>query len=304
MGTSASYNVGRTGYYQAALASADRLAAARAAVIARQQYLMREFLDGAARLEAAERAMANGDVQVASRIFMTVARARPVTAANQQARQRLDELADEGRRKLEQVGTRLTQAAQGLGTDQRLGINAPLPATWQQAVTAAFAEYEQVCEQYDGVPKLRGELRSHVAQQRQRPEFAAVLSEGQAAALMEVAQQHVRDDHACCAYWVYKEAAALVPAPSARQAALEVSRIEADPQLMAAARACRELQQCHQLYKRAESLAQAWPNRAVELLTEVLHRAPPESEVYRAADRRVREIAPAAADQESRRKHP
>ncbi len=274
------------------------MATARAAVMLRQQFLMKEMLDGAARLEAAEKAYAEGDIQVASRIFMTVARTRPATSVTDKARQRLTELADEAKQKLESVDEQLSDAAKNFATTQRLGFDGPLPAPWKEAVTVAFVGYDELCELYDAVPRMRGELNAHVARQRRRPEYAAVLNEPKAAALLEVARQHEQENQRCCAYWVYKEAAQLAPAPAARSAAEELAKMEADPALMAAAEACRRLQECHKLYNRAESLVKMWPSRAEELLGQIIEIAPPDSEIYRAARLRLRDIAGTAGADE------
>jgi hypothetical protein len=267
------------------------MAAARAAMQAREQYLMRKISDSAARLQAAEKAYAEGDVQVASRIFMKVARGRPATPVSAQAKQRLLQLAEEAKGKLKAVDEQLASAGESFATSERLGMDGPLPGPWKEAVAVAFADYDKLCELYDAVPRMRGELKEHVAHQRRRPECAAVLNEPEALALVELAQQHEQNNHACCAYWVYKEAAQLNPAPTARAAAEQVARMEADRQIMAAAVACRQLQECHKLYNRAESLAKAWPSRSEELLSQVVATAPPDSEIYRAAKRRLQTLA-------------
>ena len=60
--------------------------------------------------------------------------------------------------------------------------------------------------------------------------------------------------------------------------------------LLASAEACRQLQQCHALYNRAESLVKTWPSRALELHGQIIETAPPDSEIYRAAYERIRTI--------------
>jgi len=161
--------------------------------------------------------------------------------------------------------------------------NSPQMARWRERVTAAFRQYDQIVEDYREVPAAAKQIKAHVARQRRRPECAVVLNEPEAKALWEVAQQHEADDHGCCAYWVYRQAARLVPAPSASRAAKRLAEMAQDPKLIAAAEECRELQKCHQIYSRAERLIPVEPDRAKELFAQVVQRAPKDSEVYRAA---------------------
>lgn len=258
--------------------------------MALQQKLLKEMLDSASRLTAAEQAYQDGKILVASRIFMSVANARPPTPVSQQAKQRLEGLADESLQKLNDIDTRLRAAAAEYSPSELQGLDAPLPDPWQEAVKAAFVEYDALCEQYAAVPRMRGKLKGEVAERRRRSEYAAVLNEPRAAALCEVARQHEQQQQGCCAYWVYHEAAQLMPAPSARHAAEQVARMTADPQLMAAAAACRQLQECHQLYNRAESVMRTWPARAEQLLAQIIDTAPADSEIHRAARERIQTL--------------
>jgi hypothetical protein len=126
-------------------------------------------------------------------------------------------------------------------------------------------------------------LKSNIKIQRRRPEIAVVLNEPEAKTLYDAGRQHETDGHACCAYWAYRQSAQLAPAPSARKAQDRVDTLEKDPETMAAARTCRELQHCHQLYASAERLITDKPDRARELFAEILDHAPSDSEVHRAA---------------------
>ncbi len=266
------------------------MAAGQAAVAARQRALMKEALNHAALLAAAEAAYQQGDIRVASRIFAVVARNRPASPFTRTAQQRLTQLGDEALQKLADVEQQLAGESTAFSTTEKLGFDGPLPAAWQKAVATAFADYDQLSEQYDSVRAIRNKVRAHVAQERRRPEHAAVLNEAEATALCEVARQHERDQQPCCAYWAYKEAEQLAPAPAARRATEQLARLEKDPQIIASAEACRRLQQCHALYNRAESLVKTWPSRAQELLSQIVESAPPESEIYRAAQKRIQAI--------------
>jgi hypothetical protein len=259
--------------------------------MARQRYLMKKAMDAASRLSIGDQAYQKGDIRIASRMYLSVANARPATPVNQMARQRLSTLTAEARQKLKEVDDQLAAAAAKFGTSERLGLEGPLPREWELAVTTAFSEYDILREKYNGVPTVRRELRTRLTKKRNQPEYAASLNNPEAEALCEIARQHQRDQQQCCAYWVYKEAAKLTPAPAARTAAEQLAIMEKNEQLMQEAKKCRELKECHKLFNRAESVVKTWPARAKELLAQIIETAPPDSEIYRAARERVQEIS-------------
>lgn len=269
-----------------------QMAMARQAAEARQASLAKKLADDSSRLKAADEAYESGDVMLASRIYVSIALSRQTTSASAQARQRLDQLAADARQKLEAIDVGLSAALAGMSPSESLGLNMPHDGAateggWSDLVTEAFDRYEQLAEDYGGVPTVKRELKSRIAKQRRRPEFARVLQEPEASTLLELARQHERDDHGCCAYWVYKEAARLLPAPSARLAQERFEAMQQDPQVVAAAEKCRQLQACHRLYRRAEMLAELRPVRAKELFGEIVRLAPADSEVGRAAQERL-----------------
>ncbi len=214
----------------------------------------------------------------------------PITPVNALAKQRLNLLAAEAREKIKNVDSQLAAQAEQFATSEKLGVDGQLPDEWKQAVTAAFNDYESLRDTYDSVPAVRGELKSRLTSARRRPEYAAALQQQEASELCEVARQHERDQEQCCAYWVYKEAAKLAPAPATRLAAQQVARMDQDEQLLAAATKCKELKECHKLFNRAESVVATWPARALELLAQITHKAPPDSTIHRAARQRMQEI--------------
>ena len=165
-------------------------------------------------------------------------------------------------------------------------------AAWEAAVRAAFNKYNRLVDDYEGVPNLANTLTSHVNRQRRRMEIAVVLNEPEAKALLDAGKQHESEDHQCCAYWVYRQAARLLPAPSAIEAKTRLEALEEVPDIVAKAEACREVQRCHQLYARAERLLPDRPERADELFAEIIRRAPSDSKVYRAAEQRLARTAP------------
>lgn len=267
---------------------------ARAFAEARQRDLLEQASTAAARLAAADRAYKEGDIRVASGIYVRMALRRatdPATAeAKQRAQQRLAELAEEARQKLKEIDATLEEEGTFLSPGELFGAQGELPAQWVDRVTEAFQQYDRLADDYGGVPEAKGQIRAHIAKQRRRPEFAATLNEPEAKALWELAQQHEAEDHQCCAYWVYRQAARLTPAPSARRASDRLAEMEQDPQIVAAAETCRRLQQCHKIYNRAERLIELRPQRAKELFQEIIALAPEDSEVYRAARMRMQQM--------------
>lgn len=271
---------------------AKRTAMVRAAAAARQASLLRKAASEKARLNAADEAYQSGDILVASRIYVSLALTRQKTGASAEARKRLDSLAAEARERMEKMDAELDATQQTISPGELLALSGPpdrdQPADrWAALVSATFEGYEQLAEDYSGVPAVGREIKSHMAQQRRRLEISGVLDEPKAAALPELARNHEEQDHACCAYWVYREAAQLAPAPSAELAQKRFDQMQQDPKVVAAAEKCRELQECHRIYKRAKMLAEARPGRAKELFAQIVDRAPADSEVYRAAQEEI-----------------
>ncbi len=66
--------------------------------------------------------------------------------------------------------------------------------------------------------------------------------------------------------------------------------MEQDPEVVASAVACRDLQESHRDYRRAENLSKVRRERAKELFAQVVERAPADSEVHRAALARLQEM--------------
>jgi hypothetical protein len=204
----------------------------------------------------------------------------------------LTQLAQEARKKLADIDAALTGQVNAVSPSELITREGQLATTpqitqWREQLAETFRQYDRVADDYREVPGLSGELKGHVARERRRSEVALVLNEPEAKDLLEVARQHEADGNACCAYWVYRQAVALVPSPSARLAETRFAELEQDPKVVAAAKACRELQQCHQLYNRAERLAKVDPDRAKELLAQIVARAPKDSELYAAVQRQL-----------------
>ena len=265
---------------------------AQAAMLAREKGLLEQATTTSLLLDAAERAYKEGDIRVASKIFVSIAlkyRGHPIAA---RARQRLALLAAEARQKLEGIDAKLAREESVLSPGESPQPLTPqqLAARWEKIVVEAFQEYDQIADDYGGVPEVKRELKPHVAKQRRRFEFAAVLQEPEAKMLWEEGQRHEREDQLCCAYWVYKEAAGLAPARSAGLARRKFAEMDRDAKIVAAARACRELQECHKIYNRAERLRKAGGDKAKELFAQIVARAPAGTEIHRAALAHLQEM--------------
>jgi hypothetical protein len=272
-----------------------RAAAVRqAAAATRYAQLCREYAAARARLYAADKVRREGDLRVASRMYVSLAKLRGQVAISVQAKQRLAVLAAESQQKLSEIDSRLSErssdASQWYVPDVTPTAQEP-PRPWEDLVAAAFREYDQLVTDYSRVPAVKRELSAHVRKQRRRSEFAAVLDEPKAKALLEMAQRHESEDQPCCAYWAYKEAARLTSAPSGQLARDRLMEMERDPQVVASAEACRELQECHKLYERAERLIKGRPTRARDLFTEITERTPRDSKIWLAAQQRIQEMS-------------
>ncbi len=274
-----------------ALAS-KRAEMARAAAKARQMRLWKEAATAAARLAAADRTRQEGDIRVASGIYLSVALKQKATPTGQQAKQRLAELAAEARERCHQIDTRLINLE-----DPHRPIDAPPGEHWlplepppsesQDTIAEAFRQYSDLADQYELVPVVARELRRHIARQRRRPEYAAALNEPEAKALWEAGQQHERKGEACCAYWVYESSARLVPAPSALKSRDRMAEMKRDPEVVSSAETCKCIRECHKIYLQAERLIELRPLIAKERFAAIVDRAPDDSEVYRLAKQRL-----------------
>jgi hypothetical protein len=269
--------------------ASSQLAAARAAAAARQQELWKKAQSNALRMDAAENAYANGDVSLAARIYASLARSRPKTQMNDTALQRLEALARESRQKLAETDRALEEYAGKMSASQwkdKRSWPADLPGT----IDRAFHQYEKIVDDYSAVSTVKRELISHVAAQRRRPEYSAVLNEPEAETLLQLARQHEADDQQCCAFWIYEQASKLAPAPSARSAAARLAEMKEIPEIVAAAEQCRKLQWCHRRYKLAERLVTVKPEMARTYFEEILENSPADSEVHKAAVNHLAEM--------------
>lgn len=154
-------------------------------------------------------------------------------------------------------------------------------------VLSCFDEFDKLLWAYDDVPRIGRELRSRLVKLRRSPQYALVLNEPEAARLWQLGQKHEKDDQTCCAFLVYEQAVKLSPAPSAELAQKRLTSLKRDKTQVAAAERCRHLRACHKTFERAERLAKVAPDKAKQLLGEVVTSAPTDSELYRVARERL-----------------
>jgi hypothetical protein len=280
------------GYYASSSAAALQSAAARSIATAREKTLWEQAQSDAARLKLADDAHKRGDIKTAVHLYVRLATSRPPSKGSKTAKERLEALADEALAKQAKIDAILANAMPSPG---ELNVNQNEPqaiqhlAAWKEIVPTAFEKYDRLVDDYEVVPGLGTKLKAHVTRQRHRPEMAMVLNEPEAKTLLEAGLEHEASEHQCCAYWVYRQAVRLAPAPSAIQAKTRLAELEKLPNILALAEACREMQRCHQLYARAERVLTANPDRAHDLFAEVARRAPADSEVYHAAQQHLAE---------------
>lgn len=277
LGASAAYQANSMQYFAAVSALAQQKAMRCAQLEAREAYLKRKAANAQAHLRAAEDAYNQGEIRVATRILGSVTKPGTPDKIRIQAMKRLGELGDEADKKLREIEADFEKQRAELSPG-----GASYATRWPELVRDLFQKYDDLTDDYGAVPRTGHEIEDKIARKRLQTEYATVLNEPKSAALWQLGQEHEQQDHACCAYWVYKDAVRLVPAPSALLAQRRLEVMEQDPQLREAAEACRSLQECHKMYRSAEQILTSNPERARRLLTQIIEKAPTDSELYRA----------------------
>ncbi len=231
------------------------------ALQAMQAQLARQAATDEARLAAAKAARESGDIRRAAVLYRSMAFRKPSTEQTTAANDALTELSDEARKRLTEISYEINQGN----------------------VAEAFAALRRLDRDYSSVPAVARDIRNYMNRMRRRSDVAAVLNEPDAKEFWELGQQHEGAGAMCCAYLTYQEARKLVPAPSALRAIERLDTLSADSEIVASAERCRNLQQCHHTYRRAERLIAVRPERAAELFREVLDKAPADTEIHVAA---------------------
>jgi len=251
---------------------------------ARQAQLFRAEAAAAKRLAAGDRAYAEGDIRLATMIYVRLGASRPPNPSAKAAKDRLAKLAEEARQKIKAVDATLAgETSLSLVSPGESANSASPTRLPPETILKAFADYDEIASQYGKVPEVKREITSHLGKQRRQGQYAAVLNESRAKELWEMGQQYEKDDQRCCAYRAYQEGARLVPAESALRAKERFEAMKQDEQLVESAKTCRELRRCHEIYRTATMLAEVKPDRARDLYADILRRAPESSEIYRLA---------------------
>lgn len=229
------------------------------------------------RLALADQARDRGDMSTAATLYLRLAGTRPATPTVETARERFIELRKSGEQKLVEIDALLATR-----NDQSAGTQGGADH-YTQTIEKAFEEYFKLQTQFYTVQGVGTKIRSHVARQKRQPEFAAVLNEPEAKGLFELAKSLEAKGQLCCAYYVYQQAGEVAHAPSGRLAAERYEVLSQNPQVVAEAKACAEMQWCQTTYDRAVRTAPIDPKQARQLFKEIVERAPTDSPVWQAA---------------------
>jgi hypothetical protein len=238
--------------------------------------VLRDAKTGAARLQFADRARSEGDIRSACRVYLRLALSRTATPATVVARQRLLELKQEARQKVADVEGRLRELTSASPGEQNSND------TFER-LSECMSDFDKLAKQYGRVPEVGRVINSSLSKQKKHPQVRAALGEPEASLLWDEAQQLEREGQVCCAFQLYEEALRLLPAPSARAAEQRLAHLKSDPQQVAAADACRNLQWCHERYRLASRVAKVQPKKAREMFQQIVQRAPVDSRIYQDA---------------------
>lgn len=246
------------------------------AATARLARMLKETQSAATRLAMADQARAEGDIETAANIYVSLAKSRFPTSATPEAWNRLTALEQEGRSKLTQLESRCTDV---------YGVSASEQSIDESLVRLAecVTEFKQLEKQYRRVPKVGTEIQAAFRKQKQQPRVKAAMNEPEAARLWQQGQQLEQEGQVCCAFLIYEKALGELPAPSAALAEQRLNELRTDSQQVAAAEACRTMQWCHQNYRLAMLVVRERPEKARDLFRQIVERAPADSEVHKAA---------------------
>jgi hypothetical protein len=229
----------------------------------------------------AQKADSEGDLRTASQLYMKLAlRRSPHTAG---AKQRLAQIQSAAGSKWKALEGQLTQIS---GREAPVSSLHPVGLDAEQ-VTQVFAEMDKLAEEYAGVATVDNQIEQRLKKLRKDPQYAAVLQEPAAADLWSLAQEYEASQQACCAVVVYEQAAAMKPAPSAERAKARLAVLQADPEVVAATKRCRDLQLCHEHFRRAELIKSHLPDQARDYYSKILAVAPTDTPIYQAAREQI-----------------
>ncbi len=263
-----------------------------AAIVAKRNREISKYQSAAKQLAAADAAAKRGEMEEAIALYNRLAVSRSKNAVSATAQQRLSVLPRLALIRMREIDAAIPRDHVATTTNDVLrAASGNLEAMeWRSTVIAAFEDYDHLIDQCTQLRGAIGNIRRHVADQQRRIKYDLVLNEDEAAELLKVGQDQEAAGELCCAYLAYEKAAKLLPAPSAQLARDRFAHMQQDPDIVASAKICTQLQWCHKTYRTAEQLAPVKPDRAKELFAQILDRAPADSEIYRAARRQIYEL--------------
>jgi hypothetical protein len=254
------------------------MAAAQAAAL-REDALRRKSARNENLWNVAQQAEQGGDVRVAARLYQRLALSRPRTEVTTAAQQRLSQIQGSAQSKLQALEDQLN-SLRGRGTVPSALQSAKIDA---EQVTRIFADLDKLALEYSGVESIETKVQERADRLRRQRQFATVLQEPVASELWKVGQKHEEAQRLCCAFLAYEQAANLAPAPSGEQAKARLRQLEADQSIVAEASKCRNLQLCHEKYRKAMTIKKTVPQRARAYLSEIVELAPPDTAIHKAA---------------------
>jgi hypothetical protein len=271
--------------------------AARAAAL-QEEGLRRRMARNQNLWNVAQQAEQDSDLRVAARLYQRVALSRPRTEVTVAAQQRLAQIQAAAQTRFDVVENQLDSLT-GRGSTNSDSQNVPsalkrIPSASQIVnidtgeVTRLFAELDKLILEYAGVDSIEVRLKERADRLRRHKLFAAALQEPAASQLWKLGQEHEQQQKLCCAFLAYEQAANLAPAPSGEKAKVRVRELQAsNKSIVAEADQCKNLQLCHEKYRRAMALKQTLPESARKYLAEILELAAPDTSVHQAAREQI-----------------
>lgn len=256
---------------------ASQMAAAAQAAAKREAALRRRAAVDGKQFAVAQQAESEGDLAAASMLYQRLALRRPASSITISAREKLKAIQTVALGKLKSLEDELSPTNEPAGTPlQQIELDSG-------QITKIFEQLDALLLEYAGVATVEGRIQDRVNHLRGNGMYAAVLQEPPAAELWKLGQSYEQQQQTCCAVLVYEQAAALSPAPTAKLARARLKELERDAAVMASVKRCRDLQLCHEKFRKAELLKKLHPDEAREHLARILELAPAETSIHQAA---------------------
>jgi hypothetical protein len=253
------------------------------AVLLREDELRRKLVRNQNLWYIAQQAEQGGDMTVAARVYQRLALSRPRTEVTVSAQQRLNYIQSDAQSKLQALEDQLNLVSGRSNVPsalKRVDVDS-------EQVIRIFAELDKLALEYAGATSIQNKIQERVDQLRKQKQFAAILQEPVASELWKVGQKHEAQQKLCCAFLAYEQAVYLAPAPSAEQAKARLKQLQADDAVVASAQQCKNLQMCHEKYRRAQVIKTTLPDRARTYFSEILEIAPPDTSIHKAAREQI-----------------